>query len=245
VLPASRFDGLRGVVLLSADTRYARKYGFACLRSLAAHVGADLLVHVHVYDPDSEIVGEIVTVARQASLAPVAVTTERSPFAADAAQQRKSWYACGRLLRLPELLERYRAPVLSLDIDLVAERPLAALFDAPPAADLRLNPRHSIDAPWLDIVANIIVAFPTAAARAYLDAVGQYVVRYLARERDPWLLDQTALFCVNRMMQRYAVAPRIDWIRDDEKLALWHLGHGYDHLLADPRFTRYAGPPSS
>jgi tetratricopeptide (TPR) repeat protein len=234
-------SGATGVVLVSADAAYARKYAFACVRSLAAHADPHTIIHVHVYDPVERVVADLEAAAREAGVQRLAITTEVSPFGADAPQRRKSYYACGRLLHLPEWLERYALPIVSLDADIVVEAPPEALLDAA-GVDLRLNLRHSIDAPWLDIVANIIVAFPTAAARGYLEAVGRYVWRYLQVEDDPWLLDQSALYCAHRMMQRYGVPPRIDWMHEAEKLGLWHLGHGYDHKLGDERFRKYAGP---
>lgn len=230
----------RGVVLVSLDTLYARKYGPASLRALAEHVMPDLTVHVHVYDPDARVVGELAAIARDAGLARFTVTTEQSPFGADAPLKRKSYYACGRLLHLPEWLEHYRAPILTLDADTIAEAPVASFFDVAEPVDLRLNARHWIDAPWLDIVANVIVAFPTAAAGEYLDAVGRYARRYLESEADPWLLDQSALFCVYRMACRFGRPPRVDWMDHSAQPGLWHIGQAYDHLLGDPRFRRYA-----
>ena len=243
-LAAPRDAHARGVVLISADTRYARKYGYACLRSLARHAGDALIVHAHVYDPDERIACDLIEVAREAGLTKLAVTTEASRVGADEPARRKSYYACGRFLHLPAWLEHYGLPILSLDVDLIAEAPLATLFDTAERVDVRLSARHSIDSPWLDVVANVVVAFPTPGARDYLETVGNYVLRYLEVERDPWLLDQTALFCVYRMASRFGTPPRIDWMQQAEKLGLWHVGHAYDHRLDDPRFTRYANRPA-
>ena len=238
-LAAARHADTRGVVVLSADVHYMRRYGLACVRSVAAHIDAGLLVHVHVYDPDETIVDDVYDAAREAGAQRLAITTERCPYDVEAPQQRKSYYACGRLLRMPEWLERYRLPLLSLDIDTIVERSPAGFFETTVPVDVRLNARHTIDSPWLDIVANVIVAYPTEAARTYFAAVGNYIARYLAVEADPWLLDQTALFCVLKMAQRFGTAPRVEYLADGEA-GLWHLGHAYTHLMDDPRFLRYA-----
>jgi hypothetical protein len=240
VAAAPRSDA-RGVVLISADCVYARKYAFASLRSLAAHADPRLLVHVHVYDPDVDIVGEIRTVARKVGLQQLGITTEVSPYD-DRPGQRRAYYACGRLLHLPAWLEQYRLPILCMDADIIVEASLETLFSAPPAVDARLNLRHSIDSPWLDIVANVIVAYPTPGARCFFSAVGNYMLRYLDSESEPWGIDQVALFCVFRMMCRFGEPPRIDWMKEAHETGLWHLGHGYDYLLDDPRFKRYGGP---
>ena len=86
------------------------------------------------------------------------ITTETSPFAAQAAQQRKAFYACGRLIHLPRWLAQYRCPILSLDVDFIVESDLSGLVAAAANADVGLNPRNPVDSPWLDIIANIIVA---------------------------------------------------------------------------------------
>jgi len=108
-------------------------------------------------------------------------------------------------------------------------------------ADLALNPRVPIDSPWLDIIANIIVANPTPAARGYFSAVRNYVMTMLEREPESWLVDQSALYCVLVMMRRYAAEPSIAWLPPDAAQGrLWHMGHAYEHLLLDPRYRKYA-----
>ena len=236
-------DDARGVVLVSFDSSYARKYGFPFLRSYAEHANLSHLVHVHLFDPDAGIVEEIRNVARKAALGRLTVTTQACPYGPEAPQQRKAYYACGRFLQLPYWLERYRRPILSLDADIIVQAPLDTLFEGAPGTDVRLNPRHPSESPWLDVVANVIVAYPTPAARAYFAAVGNYTLAYLERETDPWFIDQAALFCVLKMMQRFGEPPAVDWIPQEQQAALWHLGHAYDYLLEDPRFKRYAGPP--
>ncbi len=230
----------RYVVLISCNPPYVRKYGFPFLRSFAQNAQGDNLLHLHVYDPDERILDEIHEVTRQARLARFTVTTETSPFPQHETQQRKAYYACGRLVHLPYWLERYRRPVLSLDVDFIVEGRLDPLVDAAAGADVGLNLREPIDSPWLDIIANIIVANPPAAARRYLGAVSNYALQYLRRERKAWLVDQTALFCVLKMMERFARPPTVRWIPASEQSCLWHIGHAYGHLLDHPRYQKYA-----
>ena len=86
-----------------------------------------------------------------------------------------------------------------------------------------------------------IVARPTPPALAYFSAVRNYALEYLRREPDAWLVDQAALYCVLKMMERYAAPPAVAWIPEASQRCLWHIGHAYDHLLNDPRFRKYAG----
>lgn len=230
------------VTLISCNPPYVRKFGLPFLRSYAACAQRDGVLHLHVYDPDDGIIDEVRTVARACALTNLAVTTEHSPFPAARPQQRKAYYACGRLAHMEHWLTLYQRPVMSLDADFIVEGPLAGIVAAAHGVDLALNPREPIDSPWLDLIANIIVANPTPAARAYFSAVRSYAMAALAREPDSWLVDQSAMYCVLEMARRYATPPAIAWLpRDIESGRLWHIGHAYDHLLDDPRYQKYAG----
>ena len=239
-----KFTGdFRYVALIACNPPYVRKYGFAFLRSFAAKAQGGNLLHLHIYDPDARILDEVRELIELARIAQFAVTTEASPFPEHARQQRKAYYACGRLVHLPYWLARYQRPVLCLDADFIVEDQLETLVDVAAGHDVGLNRREPIHSPWLDAVANVIVANPTAAARRYLTIVGNYALHYLEREREAWLVDQTALFCVLKMMERYAQPPAVKWFAWPTGFAppcLWHIGHAYDHLLDDPRYRKYA-----
>jgi Tfp pilus assembly protein PilF len=231
----------RYVVLISCDPAYLRKHGFAFIRSFAEHAQGGNLLHVHVYDADDPLIDETREVARQAGLVRIAMSTEKCPFPRSEPQQRKSYYACGRLLHLPYWLNHYQRPLLSLDVDVIVKGRLDSLVGAATGGDLALNLREPIDSPWLDVIANIIIAKPTAAARRYLEAVGQYALRYIEREREAWLVDQTALFCVLKMMARFGEPPTVAWIAESQHPCLWHYGGANEHSAGDPRYLKYAG----
>jgi len=137
-------------------------------------------------------------------------------------------------------LKRYQRPVLSLDVDIIVQGKLATLVDAASASDVGLNRREPIDSPWLDVIANIIIGNPTAAAIGYFTAVANYALEYIKREGDAWLVDQTALFCVLKMMNRYASAPSVTWISESNQPSLWHFGAANEHSVTDPRYLKYA-----
>ena len=127
------------------------------------------------------------------------------------------------------------------DVDFIVESGLSGLVAKAKGVDVALNPRVPIDSPWLDIIANIIVANPTPAAIAYFSAVSNYALATLEREPDSWLVDQTAMYCVLAMMRRFAREPAIAWLAPDAAEGLlWHIGHAYEHLLNDPRYRKYA-----
>jgi Flp pilus assembly protein TadD len=241
---AQRGD-FRYATLISCNPPYVRKYGFPFIRSFAERSGGDCLLHLHIYDPDESILGEVACLMASGHLARYAVTTETCPFPAHETKQRKAYYACGRLVHLPYWLDRYRCPILSLDVDFIVESALDGLVDAARQCDVGLNLRDPVDSPWLDVIANIIVANPTTASRRYFAAVKNYALHYLRREPEAWLVDQSALFCVLKMMERFAAPPAVAWIPADRQACLWHIGHAYDHLLDDPRYRKYADADSA
>ena len=241
VLQAGAQDGgFRYVVLISCNPPYVRKYGLPFVRSFAERGGGASLLHLHVYDSDETIVDEVASLMSGSHLTRFAVTTETCPFPAQESKQRKAYYACGRLVHLPWWLDHYRCPVLSLDVDFIVESALDGLVDAAKSCDVGLNLRDPVDSPWLDVIANIIVANPTPASRRYFAAVKNYALKFLRQEPEAWLVDQSALYCVLKMMGRFATPPSVAWIPADRQACLWHIGHAYDHLLNDPRYRKYA-----
>jgi len=233
-------SGPHHVTLISCNPPYVRKYGFPFIRSFAERNRDASLLHLHIYDPDATIVDEVAQVLVRSGLGRYAVTVESCPFPERAIQQRKAYYACGRLMHLPYWLDSYRCPILSLDVDFIVESALDGLVDAAQQCDVGLNLRDPLDSPWLDVIANIIVANPTPAARRYFAAVKNYALHFLRREPDAWLVDQSALYCVLKMLERYGEPPKVAWIPGATQACLWHIGHAYDHLLNDPRFRKYA-----
>ena len=233
---------IRRVVLISCDTLYMRKYGFPFIRSFARQGTRNTLLHVHLYDPDEKVIAEVQAIAMQVALADFAITTESLAFPARERQRRKAYYACGRLIHLPFLLRQYQCPILSLDVDIIVTGSLDSLFDFSSGSDLALNKRIPIDSPWLDIIANIVAANPTTAAIQYLTIVGNYALRWIGREPDAWMVDQTALFCSLKMMSLYASqqVPAIAWISQGDHSGLWHYGAANEHSLSDQRYLDFA-----
>jgi hypothetical protein len=180
--------------------------------------------------------------AAGAGLTKLCITTEQGPFPADAFRRRRAYYACARLLHLAHWLQRYQAPIVVFDIDLIVERPVRPLFAALAGNDVCLNARDPIDSPWLDVIANVIVAAPTQAAGRYFERVASYAFALLHREPHAWLVDQAALYCVLRMLERYDAPPAVGWLTQAHESGLFHLGYAYDHLMDDPRFTKYSTP---
>jgi len=228
------------VVLVSCDARYLAKYGTAFIEALLANGGARARLHLHVMDPDGGLDAVRARLAAARPSAGAVVTAQASPAAVQgAATMLRTYYSCARFLHLPRWLAAHAMPVVLLDIDAIVERPLDKLVRFGQGADVVLVGREPPDSPWLDIIANRIVACPTAPAAAYFRRVASYVGGYLTGATAAWHLDQIALRCVLAMSERFGEPPAVRWMPQELQDAIWHLGNVYDRLMRTERFQRW------
>lgn len=230
--------GARGpVTLISGNPSYVRRFGLPLLQSYAARAQGDGVLHLHICDPDDAIVTEVRAVIDRWGVANFVATTESSPFPAERPQQRYAYHACARLLHMEYWLAHYARPVLSLAADFIVEDRLDEIVAAAAGADVALNSREPIDSPWHDVIANVVVANPTAAARDYFAAVRNYMLAMLEREPEAWLVEQAAMYCVLVMARRFATPPAVAWLQPDiTRGRLWQIGHAYYDLLNNPGY---------
>jgi tetratricopeptide (TPR) repeat protein len=226
------------VALASCDMEYLRRYGPPFANSLARYAPGGILLHLHVLDPDAPIEAAA-TLLRQAGVERYCVTVERGDRHAAGSHARAVWYTCARLLHLEKWLRAYAAPIVMLDVDVAIQAPLTRLIEATGAADLGLFLRRPRRAPWLDVVANTLVARPTAAALDYARLAGNYADYFLRRDDPRWHLDQCALYCTLRMLQARGSPLVAREITDAVFDTVYHVGHGHDERMADPRYARF------
>ena len=236
--PPSARQPFTAVIAAFSDARYFRKYGVTFVNSFAQNAAQDRLLHLHILDPDSEFATFLERLLQRVKLPNIAATYEYAPMDDSADfNLRRTFYSCARFLRLNSLLAGYRTPIACLDIDTVFEAPLDPLIAT--AGDVGLVQREPRDSPWLDIVANAVLARNTQQAGRYLAAVSSYVRHFMRRGKLYWHLDQIALYCVLKMMERFAEPPQVGWISSAARAAIWHIGNPYDHRLRDERVARY------
>ncbi len=240
LIPARSAQVVESVVLATCDPHYLRKYGLAFARSYARWSGPADLLHLHVLDPDEHISDEVQAVLGSAGVQRYCVTAERDlQFTAGSAEKR-IWFTCSRFRHLEAWLQAYGVPIVVLDIDAALQAPVATLVAAAGAADLGLFLRRPRRAPWLDLVANTLVARPTAAAQHYLRLVRNYIDHFLVQDQPRWHLDQCALYCTLRMLEGQGDAPAVTWITDAAQANVYHVGNQHDDRMADPRYARFA-----
>ena len=210
------------VVFASCDSRYFAKYIDAFANS-TAKACTQAILHVHVVDPTADTEIQAADIRRRHPGLPFILTSEASPADLDD-KTRRVYFACARFLRLPELLEHYRRPVLMLDIDSVILRDISPLLAQAKLelADLALVfgiPRE----PWSRLWADILLAAPTAKSLAFLDQTARYIAHFFRRGTAAWFLDQVALYATHACGLTDQPRPKIlEWPMDIQNSGLEH-----------------------
>ena len=126
-----------------------------------------------------------------------------------------------------------------LDADLAIQMPLTKIIETIGEADIGLFYRRPSRAPWLDISANVLVVRSTEATHNYLRLVRNYINFFMEHDDPQWHLDQTALYCTLRMMQKQGIAPNVSSISGVLNEGVFLLGHKYDERMSDPCYARF------
>lgn len=231
------------VVAAFCDAQYFYKYGVTFLNSYAQNAAGGKLLHLHILDPDDGFAAHLETLIGRLGLRNVVATYEYAPVDEEPDfNLRRTFYSCARFLRMAALLGHYRKTIVCFDIDTVFEAPLDELVGSAGAADIGLVRRDPPDSPWLDIVANIVIANHTAGTLRYFSAVENFIRHFVGRGKLFWHLDQIALFCVLKMMERFDAPPQVAPIQPSALGAVWHIGNPYEYRRAEYRVARYQLP---
>jgi tetratricopeptide (TPR) repeat protein len=213
IVEGAAVAGAQTIVYVACDDVYRRTFVPAMLRSLAQNAALDCAVVLHIVNPTDDppladltagIGPERFVVARE--------RVDLAPFGA----QAKTWYACTRFLQLPELIKRWGKPILMLDADLMAIRPLAPLLEMSAHADIGLM-SHALKRAdiWSLTYADVLHVNPTPGAMDYLDLTRRYVAHFLKPGNAHWFLDQAAMAGALLGGYRDRPAPRIVWYPQD------------------------------
>ena len=238
--PADVHAPYDAVVMACCDAQYFYKYGVTFVNSYAQNAAHGKLLHLHLLDPDEGFAGYLEALIARLNLRNVAVTYEYAPIdEAPDFNLRRTFYSCARFLRMGALLAHYRGTIACFDIDTVFEAPIDDMLARLESVDVGLIQREPADSPWLDIVANVVIARDTAASSRYFSAVGNFIRHFVGRGKLFWHLDQIALYCVLKMMQRFDSPPRVGPLARSARAAVWHIGNPYAYRLKESRVARY------
>ncbi len=228
------------VIMACCDARYFYKYGVTFVNSYAQNSAREKLLHLHILDPDDGFAAYLERLVARLGLRNIAVTYEYAPVDEEPDfNLRRTFYSCARFLRIGSLLRHYQRTIACFDIDSVFEAPLDDMLDGVGTADVGLIQREPPDSPWLDIVANIVIANNTDRTWRYFSAVENFIRHFTGRGKLFWHLDQIALYCVLKMMERFDEPPRVGPLTAATRVSIWHIGNPYEHRLKEHRVARY------
>ena len=229
------------VIAVACDVRYFYRHGAKFVNSCAQNAAAGKLLHMHILDPDDKFTAYMDSILAKVHLPNFTVTTAQTAFATSTEyNSRRAYYSCARFLDMEWLLRKYQTTVVCFDVDLVFEAPVDAMIRETSGNDIGLVRREPLESIWLDIYAGFVVANYTQPALRYFKAVGNFVRHFAARDELYWHLDQIALYCVLKMMERFAQQPRTGWISEASLAAVWHIGKPDEHLVREKRAARYS-----
>lgn len=185
-----------GVTLLAAcDGHYLERFAADFLRSAECH-GEDLCVHLHVVEPVAGGLEAVRELARGFSRIQVNLSAEpANPLRSGA------YYACSRFLVAPEIAAHGGGPLMTADIDVVFEQPLAATVAAALPFDVAGFVQDGFG-PCSRLPAVLRWFGATAAGRASQDALRRFILSKLEiRWPLNWMLDQAGLMAVHRWLR--------------------------------------------
>ena len=188
------------VVMASGDRRYLGLYGSRYIGQFTKCAPHDATLHLHCLDVERKDLNTLVRMIVGNGVRNFMVTYEDTT--ALASRDRKSFYACARLIRLPEFLRHHGAPVLLTDIDIVLQTGLSKWVRRNRDARFSILHRDPSINPSVDLVCAVMMAHPNGANFRFLWLVRRFLVNVFARPGQSfWLLDQLSLHCINRYLE--------------------------------------------
>lgn len=184
------------VFLSSCDQRYLERFGETAVRAFDA-TGADTLYHLHIVDPAPDAGAIVARLQSRCSSLTLRYSTESYDCAAEG-YTRAEFYACSRLIRLPEILAFYDRDVFMWDVDTESVTDFAKLIGAMEGCDLGYFRMKNTR---LTLVSHLAAAYfaNTQATRRLAGIIRNYILAKLA-STPFWLLDQAAVYCASSFL---------------------------------------------
>lgn len=183
----------RLLVTASCDMKYLPN-AMALVRSMdMVSPGFDFLLHV--INPQPGTLGALDRFAEELATTRLHLSAESVEI--EDPKERRTYFACARLMRLPDLLASGETPVLVVDADGLFVAPIDLNFTDKPDADiclcLRQQAGNTDESLHLKVAAGAIWARPTNASRKFFAAVRHDVEREFEEGAPAWFLDQKIL----------------------------------------------------
>lgn len=178
-------------VFVCMDTVYCLQYLGSIAASLIANSpGANL--HVHLVNPDEAALNCLKAVEEMLGPDRFSHGIETMKFVGYNVEQRKTYFASIRFVRLAELMRRAHGTYFVMDVDNIIRGDLSGCIGLARQADVLIRRRFSMS-PHLAVAACGILLGNTEAARAFMDRTAEYILNAVQTRNVAWYLDQIAL----------------------------------------------------
>lgn len=178
-------------VFVCMDTAYCLQY----LGSIAASLminSPTANLHVHLVNPDEAALNCLKAVGELLGPGRLSHGIETMKFVGYNVQQRKTYFASIRFVRLAELMRRAHGTYFVMDVDNIIRSDLSTCISLARQADVLIRRRFSMS-PHLAVAACGILLGNTEAARAFMDRTAEYILNAVQTRNVAWYLDQIAL----------------------------------------------------
>jgi hypothetical protein len=188
---------------LCCDARYFNMYAAPAIGSALAKGGITLACHVHVVNPDSEVLAQETNIRARHPGGAISFSHDTIDLSSRSEAERKVYYSCRRYQLLPAILRRVSGPIIVADVDQVVVGGLASVISSIDHGDVALIMPDGLSRynPLAMISASAVVTRDSPGARTYFDLVGAYIDHCLAHDLWIWHLDQAALYGAYAMLQ--------------------------------------------
>ena len=210
-------QGPGGVILAACNDFYYSRFAVTLLLSLERQ-HAWQAVHLHLYEPSEATLAHIAMLAGALSFVRLTWTIDRCDLAANL-KHRTIYYAAGRFLVSALILESQQRPVLCIDVDGVAIRPVwPAYLPYLASGDVGLIFRRAKHKPWRGVLASAVGLNCTEPGRKFSSAVARALVDLLPRGHR---------FHLDQIVLHYSALRAVKRVRE---IAFFKMPHGFaDH----------------
>ncbi|BEV01869.1 tetratricopeptide repeat protein [Novosphingobium olei] len=181
----------RVTVFVCMDTSYCLRY----LGSIAASIAAnspDANLHVHLVNPNEESLARLRMVESMLGAGRVSSSQEKARLVYFDDDQRKTYFASIRFVRLSEVMHAAPGTYFVMDVDNLVRGDLSSCRSLVQGADVMVRNRFSLR-PHLALAACGIILADTDAARDFMRRTADYILDAFHSGHVAWFLDQIAL----------------------------------------------------
>jgi hypothetical protein len=173
------------VVTVSGDETYYRALFDIYNDTFFAHTRKPgHIMHVHLFDPSDDLLGEIGSLAAKAE--------GRIQFSFERTDGNKSYYYVGRFIQVPRLMARYNCPIIVTDLDCYFKDSIDPMLEVTGGTDIGMLQVRRRLCPWRNFLAGLVAFNPTEFGRRYALGI-QNFLQSLPSDTNYWYVDQLAL----------------------------------------------------